>query len=150
MAIWRILRGVHADNSARLVQAVKPKEKPGAFLRNTDGSLATVDDKKDGEPIYSRIRNSGENIMFYPGDIVETDKNLNSLQVGNAKRYELLPHYDTSQTDKDNSVTNLDSLTIPQLREMAENEEIDLGDASKKSEIIEMIRLQSQTETAGV
>jgi hypothetical protein len=47
---------------------------------------------------------------------------------------------DTSEESFDENDDDLESLTVPKLKELADEEGVDLGEATKKAEIIEAIR----------
>lgn len=132
MAVYRILLSIHSDKNARLIKPVSFEENPELF---------------DKEGNFSHQRESGDKknpiVMFYPGDIIETEVDLSRHQLKNGpRRFELLPQYDTSNLPKrEEDDDGLERMTIADLKTMAEAEEIDLGDASIKAEIINIIRV---------
>ncbi len=69
--------------------------------------------------------------VFYRGDVIETNADLS--QVGGCRGN---PKFERVEDSED----ALDSMTIQQLREFAAEEEIDLGDASKKDEILRLCK----------
>jgi hypothetical protein len=86
-------------------------------------------------------------IVYDPGDIVESEKDLLSLngKVGSlGPKFELVHDDRLKATDKINvtgqSDDSLDGMTVAQLREMAESDSIDISSAKNKAEIIAAIR----------
>jgi len=87
--------------------------------------------------LLSGIHNEGGN-TYYAGDIIDSKSDLLKHNVsGSSPRYEKAaestPSSVQSRTDQ------LDAMTVSQLREFAEAEEIDLGEATKKAEILAVI-----------
>lgn len=123
MAVWKVLRGIHVDDEARLVKA--------RVILDESGKVKELRE-------VERAKNT-----FYSGDIFESEVDLSRLNTGNARKFELLPGYDTSSLPKREQEADdgLEKMTIPALKKMAEAEEIDLGDAQNKTEIINVIRL---------
>jgi hypothetical protein len=121
---YRILRG-------KMVQGREPSgpnEKPGKFIvvsaahRNPDGSLSKrgIAERKRGNDVVV----SGEDLM------------LENVPGSPMPRFELLDTVDDGASVED----TLESLSVDQLRRAAEAEEIDLGDARRKPELIAAIR----------
>ena len=73
---------------------------------------------------------------YYPGEIVESDDPLDELHnKPHSIRIRKLPDHEPIT-----AVPNaLSSMTVPELKELAEAEEIDLGEATKKADIMAAI-----------
>ena len=116
MPIFRIRGGVLQDKNAKIVK----------FREVPEGK---TDERVEG--------------CFYAGDIVQTEKNLDELQGSARNKYERL--YGMSEKDFANtSEDNLESMSVAELKRLAEEEEIDLGTAMKKAEIVNTIRSELQ------
>ena len=114
MAIWKLLRGVHVDKKARLVEARK-------------------------EPMIGVERKEGDG-TFYPGEVFETKSDLSGHNNSPERKFQKLDDYEPITPEATND--GLESMTIAGLRAMAEDNEIDLGEAVvKKAEIIEVLRI---------
>lgn len=83
--------------------------------------------------LLSGIHNEGGK-TYYPGDVINSASNLAEHNKPNAFRFRPLPK---SEADRDEG---LDAMTVSQLREFAAEEEIDLGDATKKDEILRLCK----------
>lgn len=100
------------------------------------------------------IHNEGGK-TYYPGDVIDSASDLSKHNRPSNVRYEPvaeetddpLGSADTLQANPVplESGAPLESLTIAQLRQLAEEYEVDLGDAAKKGEIIDAL----QTEGVG-
>ncbi len=112
MARWKVLQGVHQDKNAKLVKA-RPIKMVGP-----DGSVDILG-----------VEREPDDGVFYGGDIIETDVDLS--YVGGSRT-------DPKFERIGDSGSGLDSMTIAQLREFAAEEEIDLGDAAKRDEILRL------------
>ena len=79
------------------------------------------------------------------GDVIETDTDLLARNLpGVPPRYKLVEGPDPlKEPDR------LEALTVPELRALAEEEEIDLGTAVRKGEIVAVIR-QEAVEKVGI
>ncbi|MHC4686854.1 MAG: hypothetical protein ACYTEW_21470 [Planctomycetota bacterium] len=71
---------------------------------------------------------------YHPGDVIDSASDLSKHNRENSTRFELLPGGATGVAD------GLESMTVAQLRQHAEAEEIDLGDATKRAEILALCR----------
>ena len=73
-----------------------------------------------------------------PGDIIDSLSDLSRFNIpGDPKRYEPVAEGD-----------GFDSMTVAELKQYAEEEEIDLGMVTKKAEILHLIRGESLAEYA--
>jgi len=81
---------------------------------------------------------------YRPGDIIETDKDLMRLNRGFQKIEKLTEAVPISEMPTDD---DLSRMTVVSLRELAEREEIDLGDATLKTDILETIRQELTPQT---
>lgn len=74
-------------------------------------------------------------------DIPETD--VQALMKANPEQFECIPTEENesfgTHTESDTEDINFDSMTVAQLKEFAEENGIDIGDASKKQDIIDTI-----------
>ena len=84
-------------------------------------------------PGIERVEGDG---VYYTGDIIETDKDLSRHNTPSGQKFERL----STIQSIDDPVSDLNRMTVADLRALAEQEEIDLGDAHLKDEIIEAIR----------
>jgi hypothetical protein len=80
---------------------------------------------------------------YMPGDVFESASDLSVHNVrGDLPRYErvttsiALSH---GETPADRDPLGIHQLSVPELRQWADNEEIDLGDATRKSDILKTI-----------
>lgn len=74
-----------------------------------------------------------------PGDVIDSDQDLtNNGQ--DRKKYELLPSVEPIG-NLVSDARDLSKMTIPSLKKLAEDEGIDLGDATLRDEIVEAIQL---------
>ena len=117
MAIWKIMSGITSDKTLRTVR-----------LRS---------EKIEGGRLPS---------CFYPGDMVETDKDLSKHNHGGHPRYERQPDEPlddilsgTNLQEDASEREELSAMTVVDLRNRAEELGIDLTDANKKQEIIDTI-----------
>lgn len=105
---WKILRGIINDGTI------------------TPVSLVEIEG-------VNRVKGDG---VFYPGDIIETDKDLSRHNNGSEMRVEKL----TVMQPINEGSGDLSKMTVPALRKLAEEEGIELGDATLKDDIVETIR----------
>ena len=92
----------------------------------------------------------GQPRIYEPGDIIQTSKDLSLLNYkGMPLRYQRVqpeealranPVETTEIQEPPSREDDLEDMTIASLRRLAEDEEIDLGDAVRKGHIIEAIR----------
>lgn len=91
------------------------------------------------------VTGSGPNRKQYyadspDGDIVETSDDLLKLNsTPNGIRFVEVTGQETSGPSTGPALPNFNAMTIPQLREYAVNNEIELGDAVRKDEIIAIL-----------
>jgi len=116
MAQWRLKSGIHQD-----------KEATPLFLEPQDGlEDRSLEDWKNKDNRWDFVPPS-----FHPGDVFESNQNLERFNhLGVAPRFEKL----------DDSYSELDNLTVVQLRELAEEEEITIPDKIGKGDLIKAIR----------
>lgn len=118
MARWKLLSGIHSDKTARLVSSCK--------LEGVERQPNT----------------------FYPGDVFDSDKDLTRHNTRDSRgqpvsvRFERVGDSPSSKgtaalVDREDE---LDTMTVKELRDFAEREEIDLGDAKQRVPMIEAIR----------
>ena len=108
-ARWQLLRGIVSDKTLRPVTLVEIKE-------------------------VNRVAGDG---VFYPGDVVESDKDLSVHDKPSGMRFKKL----TVIQPINEAAEDLGKMTVPALRKFAEEEGIDLGDAALKDDILETIQL---------
>jgi len=114
---FRIKEGVHSEGAI-----------PGTYRRDPTGA-----------PMFSPR-------VYVDGDIVASRSDLSKHNPAHgAKKFERV---DDSMPDKYDGnappVDELEAMTVAQLRELSVAEEIDLGEATKKADIIEWIRMVRQ------
>ncbi len=108
MALWKVLRGVHNDKNATLVEAMDPEELTGVERKPDDG-------------------------IFYAGDTIETDVDLSRLNTsGSDTKFAKLGESEPRD--------ELAGMTVKDLRELAEQEQVELPSNLAKPQIIEAIR----------
>ncbi len=112
MAQWRILRGIHADSNTTLVS-------------------------EDAEAMNGIDRQEG---IFYRGDIIETDANLEKLNAPPEIKFEKV------QAPK--AYAELDGMTVAELHEVAEKHEIELPGNLKKSQVVAALRAKLEYQAA--
>lgn len=105
---WKILRGILNDSTVIPVNLVE---------------IEGVE-RVDGDGVY------------YPGDVIETDKDLGRHNHPSEPKFEKL----TVIQPISESTKDLSKMTIPALKKLAEEEDIDLGDATLRDEIVEAIQ----------
>jgi len=72
---------------------------------------------------------------YHVGDIIESDEDLvKRFNRANSVKFEVVPDSNGGVSD------GLDDMTVEELRQLAEAEEIDLGDAVRKPRIIRILR----------
>ena len=90
---------------------------------------------KGENKVKYRARNRRTRELFEGfSDEIETEKDL--VDLFGPQKFKLLPSYEPLGEGND----NFDRMKVAELRELAEEEEIDLGEATKKGEIISLIR----------
>ncbi len=108
MALWKVLRGVHIDKKATLVEARDPKELTGVEREPDDG-------------------------IFYAGDVIETPVDLARLNtLGTDAKF--------AKVHESEPKDELAGMTVKDLRDLGEQEGIDLPSNLSKPQIIEAIR----------
>ena len=128
MAKWKILRGVHADKEAELVSM---------------GEL----NGPDGKPAVERLpmdhldwQDPEKEKTFYPGDVIETEKDLSRFNTPNDVRFEKL-----SEAGPEDELA---TMTVAELEELAKEEEIEVPAKLKKAQLVEAIRGALKYRTA--
>lgn len=110
MAIWKVLRGIHSDKTAKPVSLVEVKG-----ITRAEG-------------------------IFYPGDIIESDKDLAKHNTPADTRFEKLPEHEPISPPA-RGVNGLSGMTVKELRKLAADEEVILDETVvRKEEIINTIR----------
>lgn len=101
----------------------------------------TADEKANSSIRKARLSDGKDYVLdtrrYEKGDIVESDVDL--VQRFGANKFEKIteaPQVSSSPNPWD----NLESMTVKQLKAFAESQEIDLGGATGKQEILEMLR----------
>lgn len=86
---------------------------------------------------------TGPNFEYRPGDIAEFDdaEGARVISVGGAveSTAEDLAEFESRQEK-----VNLDAMTVSQLKELAAERKVDLGDATKKADIIAALELAAE------
>ena len=145
MPRWKLLRGVHSDRTAKPVSLEVQKGVEGR--ENTKEIAQTMREALRDFVLPEKERSP---FAFYPGDVFDSDKNLMHLNayirggepisIRFAKvegiAHQAPPPDPPQQPPKD----GLADMSLAELREMAATEEIDLGDAKRKDEVLATIR----------
>ena len=87
------------------------------------------------------LHDQGDGKVYRRGDHLESGLELDKLHPGKFRRMGA-GGVAAAEPEK-KPADSLDGMTVAQLREFAEGEEIDLGSATKKSEIVKTIRAAS-------
>lgn len=82
-----------------------------------------------------------------PGEVIETPEDLNKQHDPRKERFEPVEEFVPISQTPGKAGDGLEELGIKGLRELAAQEEIDLGDLTKKSDIVAVIR--SHTVVSG-
>ncbi len=83
------------------------------------------------------IHNEGGN-TYFPGEVVDSKSDLLEHNSPGSTRFEKVSEDTHASTDPD--VGQLEGMTVVQLRELAQFEEVDLGTATRKDEIINVLQ----------
>ena len=158
MAFYKLLAGKHHEGSRRRVDDI-----PVNLLRAQLDNLGVAYTQKDGhdklaEALKAEVGDFLDNRRSYrQGDIIESDQDLtafNDKRNPNNTKFELVNEHGqalqsaTPQNYRPPAPTppaaivndSLSSKTVAELREIAAEEEIDLGSATRKEEILEILR----------
>lgn len=100
MAIWRVIRGIHADKTCKLIK---------------QGALEGVEHGKG---------------YFYPGDVIETDKDLSKHNAVGSIRFELMD---------ETEMNPLGELTMQELRKLAEEEGVQVPERIRKADLLKAL-----------
>lgn len=148
LQLFRLLAGMHQQKE---------------FVKSADGKLVQLTSEDDGHPLTDRrgkpiYETQTVEYRFNSNNVVESHKDLvallpNKFQlIGPAKRkmsQEELDAWGIKADEKKAKAAEpaepeddgLEKMTVADLRELAEREEYDLGDAHRKDDIIAAIRL---------
>lgn len=116
---WKLLEAIHSDKHTKPIKLV---DVPG------------VERNPINHPDWSAPEKPK---TYYPGDIFECDKNLDLLNLRGRNGQIIKQRF---QLVGESSGDSLDEMTVAELKAMAETEEIDLGNATRKDKIIAVIR----------
>lgn len=112
MALWKILRGLVVDKNLKLVRPSSQIAEGG---------------RVDG--------------FFYPGDVVRTDKDLSVHNPkGGLLKYEKLPDEPSDEDPVDDKDSELGSMKLAELRNRAEELELNQTSLGTKADYIEAIQ----------
>ncbi len=114
MARFRVLRGIHAQRDG-------PKNAKGRQGVTTYLAATTA----DGAPV---------------GDIVESDTDLTKHNKAGRPKFARIPEVEPIGDVLGPANDDLSTMTVSDLRAHAEEHQIDLGEATLKADIVEMIR----------
>jgi len=100
-------------------------------------------------PRYRLLRGihvHGQN-TYSPGAVIDTAQNLLRLNAPGSIRFERVyeeeeptPVETTPEPTEEEPTDDLEALTLAELRDLAEAEEVDLGDAKRKADVLEVLR----------
>ena len=115
---WRVVQGVHHDKNAKAVSL-------------------------EDNPAYNR----DDPHTFYPGDVIETDANLDRFNTKDSRGVVIVKKFEPAEAVIGDE---LDSMTVAKLREFAAEEGVTLPDKKlSKEQLVKSIRawLQFRQET---
>ncbi len=121
MATWELLRGIHNDKSAKLVSRCSIK----------DQRAITEEKIVDQQP--TRVLVTPENGTYMPGDRFSTPKDMSRHNDPSNTRFQKVD--DMAEPVEE----TLQGMTIQELRVHAESNGIELGDNTRKDDIISVI-----------
>lgn len=108
-----------------------------------------TDTKGPGKYKVLRGRHAEYGRVYDIGDIVDSRSDLDVLNSLNSQKFEYIgpgTYSKTSSTESEAGQDSLDSMTVAQLKELAEGEEIDLDGATRRDEILTIIK-EAQSES---
>lgn len=127
---YRILRGVHADKTFEPVSLVEIEgiERLDLLEKLEDGTFGVVE------------RDVPRKTAYYPGDVIRCRKDLERQNNPVDKRVERLNEYEPINAAPVEDA--ISGFTVPELKVLAEEQEIDLSESTLKADILRVIRAE--------
>ncbi len=139
---FKLLRGRHTEGQGELRDIATGKViRKNTLKRYMAKKVVTGKDPNTGEPIEKLIPHDG---YGEDSDIIETTTDLIAKFGGNHVKYERMADPEQSVELDESDDDELSGMTVTELREFAEGNEIDLGEASLKADIVSQIKSAMQ------